>query len=280
MANRLDVWSAVRDANDIFWRWPRRFCLPIVVCGAVSWLLAEMEKANSGVLIGGLLSFAMGFVTQWAQVSVSAMYLKARAGEQPVFRQIGETRRYPALWPTIWSLFGWYLLWGLGFGALAAVPWYLWHKAVEQGQEGIEIAGYAVGIPAAAIYFAWVASRYAFALPLVAIRKRSTEGLADLSERESRGCRGTLMVLMIAGSFPASVFYLENQFVFGPHLSMHGLGAGIDFVQSLLADCISAWFTLLMTQIALQRFSNHEVDFAVNDLSTPPPPLSLGGLAE
>jgi hypothetical protein len=281
MAANLDVRSAVREANDVFWRWPLRLCVPLTICGTASWAAQEVSKAKPEALLipalVGLFSMVMGFVTQWVQVAVSAMYLRARDGGVPRLGQVRESLGFPALGATLLSLFGWYLLWGLGFFAVAALPLYLWSKGVEQGVKGIQMAGYAVGLPLAAVFFSWVGSRYAFALPLVAMRRRRGENLVDLSMEASRGCRRTLMVVLLVGAIPGAVVYLLEHFVVEPHVASHSVAAGIDLVQTLLVACVSAWFTLLITQLTLQRIS--EPDMSSLDVVVHPPPPPLVGFA-
>ena len=119
MNPRLDVRVAIREADEIFIRFPVLLCLPMVVLGLVSYAATLLPARH--VFSLGLLALLTTILLNWfVGIVLSAMYLRARDGQDPSWWQAGDVIRYRGLASTTARLllryFGWILLLGTVLG--------------------------------------------------------------------------------------------------------------------------------------------------------------------
>ena len=211
----------------------------------------------------------MYWIDCFVQVAVSSMYLRAREGEEPGAKQLGEAWQYRGFA----SLAGGLLLRYIGWFLVIVVP-----LAIAIGVITVivnEIAGATSGIGATAggvgHGFAFVAGvivvvgsvliatltfyRYMFLFPMFAIERGSGRGFLDECVRRTKTVWKTAALVMIAGMIPACLILGIKWLAWKHWTPPHGVHVAVELAGAMLTGCFTAWFILVKTGLAMQLMS-------------------------
>ncbi len=266
MGVKLDIRTAVGNANAGFRKFPVQFCLPLVVCGgstSVAELIAHRLLGKSAATWAGLIILVCCLVaTYFGELIVATMYVGSREGATPGLEQAKKVREYEGLWWVMWGLFlryiGWSTIVGMSLFVVAVVGLIgrtVLHIVSTQASGIGAVSG---GIPTSAAWaavfsmvFAVALSRYMFVVPMIAIlRGNSGPDIIRDSAKRAKTVRGTAMLLAVAESGPGILIYLVERLVWPGVDAYHGLRAWVGLVVSFLMGCYLAWFLLVRTEAA------------------------------
>ena len=264
MSESLDVRQAIREANDVFNRFPVRMCLPTIVFGLVSYAVTAHLKPGVHLYWLFILPVLFGtfVLNSFAEVVVSSMCLRAREGTEPSGEQVGEALHYRGFASLIWGLILRYLGWALVlclmlmvagalfFGVMALVG-ELAHNGAGSASGAVEIA-HGVAIAGGILIAATIFCRYIFVFPMFAIAGASGPGfLGDCVGRTMRAWKTATLVLLLGTApafIPAGVELLVWKHLTAPHLAVQLPGA-------LFTACYTTWFISVKTGLAVQLMS-------------------------
>jgi len=277
MNTGLDVRVAIRDANEVFGRFPARICLPYVLLGLLSvtveaWTQLdnhppEDEKSFLYFLIVMVLCFISFWLYCFIEVVVSTMYLRAREGEEPGTKQVGEAWQYRGFASLAGGLLlrclGWGVLVGLSFGLILIFAGIFSEAANTGTTSGVGAVaggvghGIAIGV-GAIVGVAFVAvvtliyCRYMFIFPMYAIERGAGRGFLDECVRRTKTVLKTAAWVQIVGMIPACLIVGVEMLArrhWTPPLGVH---IAIELAVALVNGCYAAWFMLVKTGLARQ----------------------------
>jgi hypothetical protein len=276
MHTGLDVRLAVHEANEVFRRFPARISVLPVLLGLLSYTMSEWMQPDQQppdghhALVYLLLIVVGGFVMYWidcfVQVAVSSMYLRAREGEEPGTKQVGEAWQYRGFV----SLAGGLLLRIIGWTQVILVPIAIAIGVISVIVNGIAGSTSGVGATAGgvghgfaivagvivAVAFVIVATfifcRYMFIFPMFAIERGSGRGFLDECVRRTKTVLKTAAWVQIVGMIPACLIVGVEMLArrhWTPPLGVH---IAIELAVALVNGCYAAWFILVKTGLAMQ----------------------------
>ena len=276
MNTGLDVRAAIRDANAVFGRFPAWLCLlPVLLglfsCVTTEWYQPDLQHLDGPYILLYFLCFVVGgLVLFWLccfiEVVVSSMFLRAREGEEPGGWQLGEAWRYRGFT----TLAGGLLLRYIGWGLVIVLPLAIAIGVITAIMH--EIAGATSGISAtvggvgaagqgnicavmgalSVIITAPIFCRYMFAFQMFAIERRSGQGFLDECVARTKKAWKTAAALMIAGMIPAYMVLGLESLAWKHWTPSHGRHMAVEVAGVILTGCVTAWFILVKTGLAMQ----------------------------
>jgi hypothetical protein len=210
MDSNLDVRMAIAKANEVFVRFPARLCVPMLVLGAIGYSAASWQRGHPltiglfGLLVTVLLNWFVGVV-------LSAMYLRARSGRDPSWRQANDVIRYRGLASTTAQLSLRYFMWILLLGMVAGVGTVLYSAFAHAGARvgpaagvGSAVRGVGSGIRIILfLFFSWlVLYRYMFVFPMFVVERGAGNRFVDRCVARTKRVWRTGVLLMLAASVP------------------------------------------------------------------------------
>jgi hypothetical protein len=133
----FNVRQAVSEANAVFRRFPVRISLPMVLLGVVGYAVVAVQPVKFRFWITVPILFVTLSLNWFFEVVISSMYLRARGGDQPSARQVGEVLRYRGLASLMGGLFlrclGWILIVSVVLFFAAVIGFAIVHAAMGIG---------------------------------------------------------------------------------------------------------------------------------------------------
>ena len=277
MNTGLDVRVAIRDANEVFGRYPARIAVLPVLLGLLSyattaWMPPDYyQNTHDNPFLVLLFIFGGGFVLFWLscfiEVVVSTMYMRAREGEEPDRRQLCEAWQYRGFGSLAGGLLlrclGWALLVGL---ALEVVLLFadLFTEAANSGPtSGVGAVAGGVGhgfalVTAVIVGVGFVLvttliyCRYMFLFQMFAIERGSRRGFLDECVARTKKAWKTAAVVMIAGMIPICLIMGIESLAWWHWTPPHGVHLTVEVAGAILTGCFTAWFILVKTGLAMQ----------------------------
>jgi hypothetical protein len=273
----LDVRPAVREANEVFRRFPVRISFLPVLLGLLTstttmWTQPDLQYREDKHIFFYFLCFVFGgFVLFWincfTEVVVSTMYLRAREGEEPGTKQLGEALHYRGFASLAWGLLlrclGWWLLLGLAFGVVLLFAG-IFTEAANTGPtnsigataggigHGIAIVIGAIVVVPFVIVATLIFCRYMFLFPMLSIERASRRGFLDECVRRTKQIWKTAAVVMLAGGIPALLISGMQSLAWKHMTPPHGVRIAVEVAGAILTGCFTAWFILVKTGLAMQ----------------------------
>jgi len=278
MKTGLDVRSAVRDANEVFGRYTARIAVLPVLMGlfgyaTTAWMPPDYyQNTHDNPILVLLFIFGGGFVLFWInyfiEVVVSSMYLRAREGEEPGTKQVGEVWQYRGFASVAGGLFlrclGWGGLLGLAFGVLLLLAGIFSNIANKGGSTSGIVAtaggvGHGFDIVIGVIVmvgFVLIATRifcrYMFIFPMYAIERGGGSGFLDECVARTEEAWKTAALVTIAGGIPTCLIMGLESLAWWHWTPPHGVHLAVEVAGAILTGCFTAWFILVKTGLAIQ----------------------------
>lgn len=277
MNTGLDVRVAIRDANDVFGRFPARMSLPLVFLGLLSTTVVEWirpDKPSPDNLLPFFLGLMLSlFISFWlncfVQVVVSSMYLRAQESAEPGAKQFGEAWQYRGLASLAGGLLlryiGWTLLLGviffvvgfiaiaiLGLGHMLAAPASGIGATAGGVGHGFGIGVVMIMVAAFVIVAAIVLCRYMFIFPMFAIVRGADRGFLDECVARTTKVWKIVALVTFAAMIPVFLIFGIEKLVWKYMMPPHGVHVAIQLVGAVIIGCYSTWLILVKTGLAMQ----------------------------